>query len=72
MLGPGEGQKESEWDASRDSQDCILELEIQGIYRKDVEFYSRLGLKCTAIRHSNVYGKHDKFDLEITYCSEQQ
>ena len=27
------------------------------------EFYSSLGLKTTALRHSNVYGKYDKFDL---------
>ena len=29
------------------------------------EFYSRVGnTKFTAIRHSNVYGPHDKFDLD--------
>ena len=26
-------------------------------------FYSKLGLKTTVIRHSNAYGKYDKFDL---------
>ena len=27
------------------------------------KFYSSLGLKTTVIRHSNAYGKYDKFDL---------
>jgi len=35
---------------------------------KMCEFYSRLGsTKFTAIRHSNVYGPHDKFDLERSH-----
>ncbi len=35
---------------------------------KMCEFYSRLGsTKFTAIRHSNVYGPHDKFDLELSH-----
>ena len=31
------------------------------------EFYSKLGLKTTAIRHSNVFGPNDKFDLERSH-----
>ena len=32
------------------------------------EFYSRLGAtRFTAIRHSNIYGPHDKFDLERSH-----
>lgn len=32
------------------------------------EFYSRLGpTRYTAIRHSNIYGPHDKFDLEKSH-----
>ena len=32
------------------------------------EFYSRLGLnKYTLIRHSNIYGPHDKFDLDKSH-----
>jgi nucleoside-diphosphate-sugar epimerase len=32
------------------------------------EFYSRIGpTKYTAIRHSNIYGPHDKFDLERSH-----
>ena len=35
---------------------------------KMCEFYSRLGrTKYTIIRHSNVYGPHDKFDLERSH-----
>jgi len=35
---------------------------------KMCEFYSRLGgTKYTVIRHSNVYGPHDKFDLEKSH-----
>lgn len=35
---------------------------------KMCEFYSRLGrTRFTAIRHSNLYGPHDKFDLERSH-----
>ena len=35
---------------------------------KMCEFYSRLGrTKFTAIRHSNIYGPHDKYDLERSH-----
>ncbi|HHT9158368.1 MAG TPA: NAD-dependent epimerase/dehydratase family protein [Candidatus Brocadiaceae bacterium] len=35
---------------------------------KMCEFYSRLGhTKYTVIRHSNIYGPHDKFDLERSH-----
>jgi nucleoside-diphosphate-sugar epimerase len=35
---------------------------------KQCEFYSRLGRnKYTVIRHSNIYGPHDKFDLEHSH-----
>lgn len=35
---------------------------------KMCDFYSRLGsTKFTAIRHSNVFGPHDKFDLETSH-----
>ena len=35
---------------------------------KMCEFYSRIGTtKYTAIRHSNVYGPHDKFDLDRSH-----
>jgi GDP-L-fucose synthase len=30
-------------------------------------FYSNLGLKTTVIRHSNAYGKYDKFDLHRSH-----
>ena len=35
---------------------------------KMCEFYARLGLvKHTAIRHTNIYGPHDKYDLERSH-----
>jgi GDP-L-fucose synthase len=35
---------------------------------KMCEFYSRIGqTKLTVIRHSNIYGPHDKFDLERSH-----
>ena len=34
---------------------------------KMCKFYSDLGLKTTAIRHSNVFGPYDKFDLEKSH-----
>lgn len=35
---------------------------------KTCEFFSRLGItKHTVIRHSNIYGPHDKFDLERSH-----
>lgn len=35
---------------------------------KQCEFYARLGnSKYTVIRHSNIYGPHDKFDLERSH-----
>lgn len=35
---------------------------------KMCEFYSRIGdTKFTAIRHSNIYGPHDKYDLERSH-----
>ena len=35
---------------------------------KMCEFYSRLGMnKYTVIRHSNIYGPHDKFDLDKSH-----
>ena len=33
-----------------------------------LEFYSRISpIKTTAIRHSNIYGPYDKFDLEKSH-----
>ena len=31
------------------------------------KFYSDLGMKTTVIRHTNVYGPNDKFDLEKSH-----
>ena len=34
---------------------------------KMCKFYSELGLKTTAISHSNVFGPYDKFDLDKSH-----
>ena len=40
---------------------------------KMCEFYSRLGrTKHTVIRHSNVYGPYDKYDLSVVTSLVQQ
>jgi len=31
------------------------------------KFYSRIGMKCTAVRHSNTYGPYDKFDPDHSH-----
>lgn len=68
MLGPGENQSEDEWDPSTEIHKAYFGVGNTKIYiEKMCEFYSRLGMKCTAIRHSNIYGKHDKFDLERSH-----
>ncbi|MDP3921268.1 MAG: NAD-dependent epimerase/dehydratase family protein [Candidatus Omnitrophota bacterium] len=37
-------------------------------HEKMCEFYARIGeAKYTVIRHSNIYGPHDKFDLELSH-----
>ena len=40
----------------------------ENFYREKCEFYSRLGKnKYTIIRHSNVYGPYDKYDLKKSH-----
>lgn len=61
--------KEDDWDAN-----AALEprYEASGWTKihveKMCEFYARLGVtRHTVIRHSNIYGPHDKFDLEKSH-----
>jgi GDP-L-fucose synthase len=61
---------------NEDSYDANLELHPRyfGVgntklyIEKMCDFYSRIGeTKFTAIRHTNIYGPHDKFDLEKSH-----
>lgn len=60
---------EDAWDANRPMEPRYFASGWTKIYiEKMCEFYARLGVtKHTVIRHSNVYGPHDKFDLERSH-----
>ena len=67
-------QKETDWSASDEIYHSYFGVGNTKVYlEKMCDFYSRLawngnsdqgGTKFTAIRHSNVYGPHDKYDLD--------
>lgn len=61
-----EKQKESDWNANDEIYGNYFGVGNTKVYlEKMCEFYSRLGdTKFTAIRHSNVFGPHDKYDLD--------
>jgi len=61
-----EPQKESDWSIADEIYRNYFGVGKMKIFSEDMcDFYSRLGTtKFTAIRHSNVYGPHDKFDLD--------
>ncbi len=64
MLDSKEEQKESDWDENKQIHGHYYGVGNTKVYiEKMCKFYSELGLKSTVIRHSNVYGKYDKFDL---------
>ena len=68
MLQSQEFQSEDDWDPRQDINKNYFGVGNTKIYiEKMCEFYSNLGLKTTAIRHSNVYGPYDKFDLEKSH-----
>ena len=60
---------ETDFDANREIHPSYFGIGWTKLYiEKMCEFYSRLGVtKYTAIRHSNIYGPHDKFDLERSH-----
>jgi len=75
MYQPKEhAQKETDWSASDEIYHSYFGVGNTKVYlEKMCDFYSRLtwngsgdqgGTKFTAIRHSNVYGPHDKYDLD--------
>ena len=61
--------KESDFDANREIYPSYFGGAWNKVYfEKMCEFYSRLGRnKFTAIRHSNIYGPYDKYDLEKSH-----
>ncbi len=61
--------KESDFDANHALHDRYFGVGHTKLYlEKMCEFFSRIGeTKFTAIRHSNIYGPHDKFDLERSH-----
>jgi len=68
MLQSKESQSEEDWDPSIEIHKNYYGVANTKIYIENMcNFYSRLGLKTTVIRHSNVFGKYDKFDLEKSH-----
>jgi len=61
--------KETDFDANKEIYPKYFGVGWTKVYtEKMCEFYSRIGnTKYTAIRHSNIYGPHDKFDLERSH-----
>jgi len=61
--------KETDFDESKEIYPNYFGVGWTKIYiEKLCEFYSRIGcVKYTVIRHSNIYGPHDKFDLEKSH-----
>lgn len=61
--------KESDFDANRELNKNYFGGGWTKIYlEKMCEFYSQMGpTKYSVIRHSNIYGPHDKFDLEKSH-----
>lgn len=60
-----ERQSESDWSASDRIYDAYFGVGNTKVYLENMcEFFSSIGqTKFTAIRHSNVYGPYDKFDI---------
>jgi GDP-L-fucose synthase len=69
MYQPSEiPQKETDWDESKEILKQYFGVGYTKVYiEKMCEFYSRLGMKCTAVRHSNTYGPYDKFDPDHSH-----
>ncbi len=61
--------KEADFSADRELHRSYFGVGWTKVYiEKMCEFYSRIGTtKYTAIRHSNIYGPHDKYDLERSH-----
>lgn len=60
--------KESDWKPGDEIIRQYFGVGNMKVYiERQCEFYSRLGMKCTAVRHSNTYGPHDKFDPDHSH-----
>ena len=61
--------REEEWDAAQELHASYFGAGWTKLYvEKMCEFFSRLGVtRHTVIRHTNVFGPHDKFDLERSH-----
>lgn len=61
--------KEIDYDPNEEIHSKYFGVGLTKVYiEKMCEFFSRIGkTKYTAIRHSNIYGPHDKFDLEKSH-----
>lgn len=61
--------RETDFDANKEVCPCYFGGAWTKVYNEKIcEFYSRLGpTKYTVVRHSNVYGPYDKFDLERSH-----
>ena len=61
--------KESDWNENDELYHSYFGVGNTKIYiEKMLDFYSRIStMKTTAIRHSNIYGPHDKYDLERSH-----
>jgi len=61
--------KESDWDPTKEINNKYFGAANTKIYiEKMLEFYSMISsMKTTAIRHSNIYGPFDKYDLEKSH-----
>jgi len=61
--------KETDFDANQEIYPSHFGVGWTKVYiEKMCEFYSRIGnTKYTVIRHSNIYGPYDKFDLEKSH-----
>lgn len=63
MYQSGGTRKESDFNESDEIYPNYFGVGWTKVYiEKQMEFYSRLGMNCLAIRHSNTFGKYDKFD----------
>jgi nucleoside-diphosphate-sugar epimerase len=61
--------REEEWDVAQEMHVNYFGIGWTKLYiEKMCEFFSRLGVtKHTVIRHTNVFGPHDKFDLQRSH-----
>jgi len=70
MYQPADfAQKESDWNAQDEIFSTYFGVGNTKVYiEKMCDFFSRLGrTKHTVMRHSNMYGPHDKYDLERSH-----